>query len=228
MKPNLKINIVIPALNEEKTIEKVLLSIPKDFVQKIIVVDTMSHDKTNAIAKKNGAEVVTNKILGYDAACYAGAQHSLKSDVIIFMHAGGDDDQQDLLTLINPILNDNADLVIGARNMQKLDNGLLLHQQFGTMLILSIINLLFLKSYHDIGPFRAIRTKSYMKLHMESRKFSWTTQMMVKALKQKMTVIEVPIHAKKREGKSKIAGSMYYSLLAMLDMVWSLKFIFQK
>lgn len=220
------IAIIIPALNEEQTIGDVLQSIPKEYSKQIIVVDSNSTDNTGSIAKSFGVKVLVNSIQTYDHACILGASAS-NADILVFLHAGGDDETEDMDKLLQPIVDNSADLVMGSRvetneGKQSLD----WKQLLGTSLIISLINVKYNTGYKDLGPYRAIRYTTYEKLQMKSKGFSFTTQMLIKALRGKHRVIEVNVHSKKRVGRSKISGSVKYSFLAMRDMLWSFQFMF--
>ncbi len=224
---NKTVVIIIPALNEEKSIGSVLSKIPRQYAKHIFVIDSLSSDKTPEIAKRFGASVIANKIPTYDAACFLGAKHADFADILVFLQAGGDDEPEDIQKLLQPLFTKKADMVMGARTLKDdQDPPLLWHQTVGTKIVVTLINMIFLTNFRDIGPFRAIRYDAYRRLSMKPKKFSWTTQMLIKALKLHMRVVEIPVHTKKRIGKSKIAGSIYYSFLAMRDMFWSFKFVF--
>ncbi len=224
----LKVAIIIPTLNEERTIEKVITSIPKKYQKNIIVADCQSTDKTAQIAKRLGATVITSLKRNYDQPCFLGSQKALasKADIFVYMHAGGDDDVHDLDLLIDPIQKSAADLVMGARVKGDPQNkALAKHQKIGTKVIVGIINLFFNRQLNDIGPFRAISANWYKELKMRPTGFSFPSQMLVKSLKKGGRVIEVPITSRPRIGKSKISGSLKKSLLAGRDMFWALRFI---
>jgi glycosyltransferase involved in cell wall biosynthesis len=86
---NIKSVVIIPALNEEKSIELVLKSIPIKYRQHIIVADNGSHDRTSEIALLNGAQVIKVAKRGYGSACLAAIEFSKKLDpeIIIFLDA---------------------------------------------------------------------------------------------------------------------------------------------
>ncbi len=204
-----KIVLIIPAFNEEQSIEGVLTTVP-DFVSSVIVVDNASDDRTAEIARKCGANVLHEPLLGYGAACLRGIRN-LPEDttVVVFMDADASDDPQDMQKIIRPILTNKADFVLGSRILGDSERGALLPQaRFGNFLASYLIRLFFGKAFTDLGPFRAIRYTTLMELDMQDRGFGWTVEMQIKAAIRKIRTIEVPVRYRKRIGKSKITGTL--------------------
>ena len=111
-----KISVIIPALNEEKSISKVISSIPK-YVNEIIVVDNGSADKTSEIAKSKGALVLFESKKGYGYACIKAIEF-LKSNppnIIVFLDGDYSDYPEEMDLLINPIIKNKYEFVMGAR-----------------------------------------------------------------------------------------------------------------
>lgn len=223
-----KIAIIIPALNEAPSIAGVIRSIPKEFLGQVIVVDGGSLDGTVEIARSLGAIVIQNQVKTYDHACFAGA-YAASADILVFLHAGGDDDATALPRLVAPVISGAADLVMGSRVLpdNRGDHNLLWHQYMGTKGFIWLINILFQTHFSDIGPFRAISMAAYKILAMKPVGFSWTTQMLIKSLKLNLKVQEIPVKSSRRIGKSKISGSLLFSFLALKDMLWSFTYLLQ-
>src|SRR5215471_21327623 len=108
-----KVAIIIPALNEEAAIQKLLAELPQDFAQWVIVVDNGSTDATAAVAHKSGAIVTAEPKRGYGRACLKGFKTacSLGAEIVIFMDGDGSDDPIDLPMMLGPINEGRADLV---------------------------------------------------------------------------------------------------------------------
>lgn len=211
-----KISLIIPALNEAASIAQVLDSLPVNVFSQIITVDNGSSDGTGGIAAAHGATVVREQRRGYGRACLAGvAQLGSDCDLVVFMDADGSDDARDVLRLIDPILSGDADLVIGARRGAGVVKGSLApHQRFGNRIATFLIRLLYRFRYSDLGPLRAIRSRSLQQLRMRETGFGWTVEMQVKALQRGLRVLEIPVSYLPRIGRSKISGDLRASLLA--------------
>ncbi|HKO58344.1 MAG TPA: glycosyltransferase family 2 protein, partial [Thermoanaerobaculia bacterium] len=145
---------------------------------------------------------------GYGAAC-AGALTRLRHDIeiVLFMDADGSDDPAEIGAVLTPILEGRADLVIGSR--QFVERGALTPQQrFGNWLATRLIRLIYRHRYTDLGPFRAVRRELLDRIRMRDRRYGWTVEMQVRALQLGARVAEVPVHYRRRVGKSKISGTV--------------------
>lgn len=107
-----RVSVIIPALNEEKTIAQVINLVKQNkYVNEIIVVDDNSVDKTIEIAKQEGATVITSKVLGKGHSMYEGLQIA-KNDIVVFVDADIEDYSKDLIEkLIDPIIKHDYDFV---------------------------------------------------------------------------------------------------------------------
>jgi len=209
----MKVSVIIPTFNEEAAIGKVIADIPQTLVQEIIVVDNGCTDRTAAVAKENGARVVTEPRKGYGFACLAGIAAVQTPDIVVFLDGDYSDSPTDMADLIQPILDGAADLVIGSR--VPCEKGALLpHAQFGNWLATALMRLFFGIHYTDLGPFRAIRYPQLLALDMQDKTFGWTVEMQLKAAKMRIQVCEVPVHYRKRIGTSKISGTLIGTLKA--------------
>ena len=75
--------------------------------------------------------------------------------------------------------------------------------------------------YTDLGPFRAIRADALQNLGMRDRNYGWTIEMQIKALRQKLRIIEVPVSYRRRIGVSKISGNWRASITAGIKITWT-------
>ncbi len=226
------ISVIIPARNEEKALPKVLSSIPPEQIDRVIVVDNGSTDATSAVAQKHGAETVYVETPGYGRACLAGMAQAEGSDIIVFMDGDASDYPEDIRSLIDPIINDETDFVIGSRLTGEAEAGsLTLPQRFGNSLACFLMKLFWGATYTDLGPFRAIRSMSLSALNMQAPTFGWTVEMQVRALKQGLRYMEVPVRYRKRIGVSKISGTLKGVILAgyyIIGTIFFEKFIRRK
>ena len=215
------INVIIPAFNEEKSIAKVIGDIPNGLVSDIIVVDNNSADNTFAMAIQAGATVLQEQRQGYGQACLTGIAYALnknalnRPEIIVFLDGDYSDYPAEMTKLVQPILEDKADLVIGSRALGRREKGAMLPQQvFGNWLATTLLQLFYGVRFTDLGPFRAILTEKLVALHMQDQTYGWTVEMQLKAAKQKLRCIEVPVNYRKRIGYSKISGTVKGTLLA--------------
>ncbi len=219
----MKTVVLIPAYNEEKSITKVIESIPGEWVQRILVVDNASTDQTAELAKQAGGEVVFEERRGYGRACLKGISEAKDSEIIVFLDADYSDDPAQLPNLIQPIIDNKADLVIGSRIKGKSEKGALPnHAKFGNILACYLIKQLFGVSFTDLGPFRAIRTQSLLDLEMEDQDYGWTVEMQAKAAILGLRCCEVPVPYKIRIGQSKISGTIQGSIKAGCKILWTI------
>ena len=215
--------LIIPALDEEPAIGQTLDRVPRDLYREIIVADNGSRDRTAEIARAHGATVVSEPERGYGAACLRAIAALPQSvEAVVFMDADASDDPGEAVTLLEPIYEGHADLVIGSRTLGLAEKGALEpHQVLGNQLATAIILAFYGHRYTDLGPFRAIRTEALHKLAMRDRNYGWTIEMQIKALRHKLRVVEVPVSYRRRVGVSKISGNWRASIAAGAKIIWT-------
>ncbi len=227
--PTISVTAVIPAFNEESTIGAVVNSIPPGSVDRILVVDNGSQDATAETAQASGAEVVFEPRRGYGAACHAGYKAAPEADALVFLDGDGADDPGEIGLLLAPIRAGQADLVIGSRVRGAAEPGALLpHARFGNWLASRLMRLLYGLEVTDLGPYRAVRRPALDQLDMQEMTYGWPTEMMVKAAKRGLRILEVPVSYRRRAGgRSKISGTLkgtilagYHILRSTLRYVW--------
>ena len=223
------IKVIIPAYNEADSIAQVIHEIPTS-VSEIIVVNNNSSDDTASTAEKAGATVLTETKMGYGYACLRGmeyiSQQFNKPDIIVFLDGDYSDYPEELTKLTQPIIEQDIDFVIGARNKELREPGSMTPQQvFGNWLATSLMKLFFRATFTDLGPFRAIKYDRLLALQMEDKTYGWTVEMQLKALKKRLTYIEVPVRYKKRIGVSKVSGTVKGSIFAGIKILgWIFKY----
>ena len=227
------IKVIIPAYNEEKAIANVIAEIPKS-VNEIIVISNNSTDKTEEVAKNAGATVLLETRKGYGYACLKGMEYiatlEIKPDIVVFLDGDYSDYPEELTILIEPILNQNIDFVIGARVKQFREKGSMTPQQiFGNWLATFLMTVFFKAKFTDLGPFRAIKYDKLLQLQMVDKTYGWTVEMQLKVLKQKMSYIEIPVRYKNRIGVSKVSGTVKGTVMAGVKIIgWIVKYTFKK
>jgi len=217
--------VIIPALNEERSIAQVIGDIPRDLVTEIVVVDNGSTDSTARIASGCGATVVNEGRKGYGQACLAGINHiknsSYTPDIIVFLDGDYSDYPGEMKNLVSPVTEDGYDLVIGSRTVGERQKGALLPQALmGNYVATRLIKLFYGVSFTDLGPFRAIRYDKLLSLDMKDKTFGWTVEMQIKAAKKGLRCTEVPVSYRKRIGTSKVTGTITGSFMAGVKIIW--------
>lgn len=211
--------VIIPAFNEENGVGEVIREISKDIVSEIVVVNNASTDNTELIARAAGATVLKEPIAGYGRACLKGIEYfkqsQLQPDVAIFLDADHSDYPEEIPLLLKPIVDGNADLVIGSRALGQKEQGSMTPQQiFGNWLATRLLKLFYGVKFTDLGPFRAIRFSSLLQIDMQDKTYGWTVEMQLKAAKNGFRCVEVPVRYRRRIGFSKISGTVKGTILA--------------
>jgi glycosyltransferase involved in cell wall biosynthesis len=191
------------------------------------VVDNGSKDKTADIATANGATVLYQPLPGYGNACLMGIDYlknsESKPNIVVFMDGDYSDYPAQLIQVVQPILNDQADFVIGSRALGNRESGSMTFPQvFGNWLATSMMRWFYGVSYTDLGPFRAIRFKDLVNIDMQDKTFGWTVEMQIKAAKHKLRTTEVAVNYKKRIGVSKVSGTVKGTILAGYKIIFTI------
>lgn len=220
-----KVVVIIPALDEEDSIGRVLADIPRDAVSDVIVVDNGSSDETAKVAARGGAAVAREERRGYGYACLRGMDYiknlSYPPDIVVFLDGDYSDDPSEMKRLLLPVTEGGCDLVIGSRTLGERQRGALLPQQVvGNRVATTLVRWLYGVSFTDLGPFRAIRYEKLLSLGMRDGTFGWTVEMQVKAARAGLRCAEVPVSYRKRIGVSKITGTVSGSLGAAFTILY--------
>jgi glycosyltransferase involved in cell wall biosynthesis len=221
------IKVIIPAYNEQKSIAQVIADIPKKWVTEIVVVNNNSTDNTMEVAEKAGATVLRENKQGYGYACLCGieyvSQQPKKPDIIVFMDADYSDHPEELPEVVQPIIDNKADLVIGSRALGNREKGSMTPQQvFGNWLATRLMKLFYGIHFTDLGPFRAIKYDALIRIGMQDRTYGWTVEMQLKAAKHNLRCAEVPVSYRRRIGVSKVSGTVKGTVLAGYKIIWTI------
>ena len=221
--PDQRVAIVIPALNEEAALKRLLAELPRNFARWIIVVDNGSSDATAAVARDAGVLVASEPERGYGLACLKGftMARSLGAEFVIFMDGDGSDDPADLPIMLAPASEGRADLVVGSRVSERAERGAVPFQaRLGNWLVSHMISILYGVQLHDIGSFRVIRCSMLHVLQMEEKTSGWPVEMLVKAAQARYRIVELPVHYRHRShGRSKVSGTLAGSIEAAYFML---------
>lgn len=222
----LTIKAIIPALNEERAIGKVITGLrnlknneDEKIIDEVIVCDNGSTDLTAQVAANAGATIVFQQQAGYGIACLTAMRLLGECDVVLFID--GDDScyAEQALRLLDGIA-DGDQIAIGSRTLGKIEKGALTPvQRFGNALSAWLIGILWSYKITDLGPFRAIRFSALQSIDMQDSAFGWTVEMQVKAIQLQLKMNEYPVDSKIRIGHSKISGTIKGSLLAGIGIL---------
>ena len=196
------IDVILPVLDEAAAIPGVLNAMPSGY--RPIVVDNGSSDGSDEIAAGLGAEVIDEPQRGFGAACFAGLT-AATSDVVCFMDCDGSLDPAELGRVSAPVTAGAADLVLGTRIAEagawplhaRIANralGLMVRRRAGRLT--------------DIGPMRAARREDLLALGLRDRRFGWPLEMVLRAADEGWQIEEVPVSYRRREGRSKVTGTV--------------------
>lgn len=226
------IKVIIPAFNEEDAIANVIQEIPS-CVSEIIVVDNNSNDTTALVAKSAGATVLSESQKGYGYACLKGLSYiettSPLPDIVVFLDGDYSDYPEELTLLVDPIINNDCEFVLGSRTKDLREDGSMTPQQiFGNWLATTLMRIFFNSKFTDLGPFRAIRYSTLKSLNMTDKTYGWTVEMQLKVLKKKVSYKEIPVRYKKRIGVSKVSGTIKGTIFAGIKILgWIFKYSFK-
>lgn len=222
--------VVMPAYNAEKTLVQTYKDIPKKFVEKIILVDDGSHDKTVRLAKKLGIDVVVHpQNRGYGGnqkTCYTEAL-SQGAKIVVMVHPDYQYDASLIPNLIEPIVNKRFDIMLGSRirtRQEALDGGMPLYKYFGNRLLTVIENIILgqnLSEYHT--GLRAFKKEVLQKLpfHKFSDDFVFDQQILVSAIKEGFRIGEIAVPVRYFPDASSInfKRSVNYGLSTLFSLI---------
>lgn len=211
--------IIIPCLNEENTIFRVIQSIPRFFpgITKIevLVIDDGSTDNTVKEAAKAGAFVISHKRnMGVGTSFHTGIEACIKkgADIVVNMDGDGQFDPNDIEKLVTPILNNEADCVTASRfKDKKFYPKMPFIKKWGNIQMARLISFLTGKKFYDVScGFRAYSKETILRMNLFG-KFTYTQETFLDLAFKDIEIKEVPIKVRgEREfGKSRVASSIF-------------------
>ncbi len=211
--------IIIPALNEEKTIASVIKRIPGaiegiDSIH-VVVVNDGSTDQTAEIARTNGAVVVSHpQPQGVGSAFHSGLQKALEmgADYIVNIDADGQFDPQDIPKLLHPILHDEFEFVTTTRFAnEEYWPSMPAIKVWGNQFMVRLINAITSKDFTDVScGFRAYSREAALRLTLFGR-FTYTQESFIDLAFKGISMTEVPLKVRgQREfGESRVASNLW-------------------
>jgi glycosyltransferase involved in cell wall biosynthesis len=214
-----KIFAVMPAVNEEEIISK-LVNQTKKYVDEVVIIDDGSIDKTSELAKKTGATVLRHEInLGKGAALKTGCDYAFKqgANIILNLDADGQHNPKDIPKFLKALK--STDLVHGSRQFNNNMPFIKRAWNFGISRVFSV--LYGVEVYDQQCGFRAFTADTYRNIRWRSTDYLVETEILVNLLKSKLNLKEVSIetiYIKEHRGVSPTYG--FRHLLAMI--LWRL------
>jgi glycosyltransferase involved in cell wall biosynthesis len=209
------VDVVIPALNEQESIGRVVTALTDPRIRRVIVADNGSADATAQVARQAGAIVVSEPRRGYGSACLRALKEVALNppDAVLFVDGDFSDDPSEAGLLLDA-LQAGHDLVIGSRVRHAQPGALTPHARFGNWLATGLVRRIWGARFTDLGPFRAVRWSALQRLKMNDPDFGWTIEMQVKAAQVGLRCTEVDVSYRPRIGRSKVSGTIVGSVRA--------------
>lgn len=212
--------VIIPALNEEKTIGSVIDAIPRrlhhDTIEvDILVINDGSTDRTEEISLKHGAHVISNNTpQGVGSAFGAGVRWALKmrADYAVNLDGDGQMNPADIPKLLDPIISGKADMVTASRFKEKnYVPEMPRVKLWGNRKVAQIVSRITGRRYYDVAcGFRAYNRETLLWLNLNG-KFTYTQEMFLNlANRQEIKIEEIPlrIRGERQFGKSRVASNV--------------------
>ncbi|HEV3319584.1 MAG TPA: glycosyltransferase family 2 protein [Solirubrobacteraceae bacterium] len=205
------VSVVIPCLNEAENIEHCVLAARAalermDVAGEVIVADNASEDDSAALAARAGAHVVREPRRGYGSAYLAGFAVA-RGDYIVMADADLTYDFEDIPRFVSA-LRDGAEMAIGDR-MDNIQPGAMpwLHRYVGNPLLSGLLNLLFRTGVNDAHcGMRALRREVLPRLDLRTTGMEFASEMVIRASKENLKIVEFPIEYRPRGGESKLSS----------------------
>jgi len=218
-----QLSIIVPVYNEVKTIRQILEKINSvDIDKEMIVVDDGSYDGTDKILREinyNNLKIIHHSSNRGKGAAFLTGLSNAGGEFIIIQDADLEYEPNDYMRLIAAIKNDGVDMVLGAR-FQEGHHGLFMHR-LGNRFLTSLLNLLFKSHLNDyLTCYKLARKGTWDILNLKALRFDIDAEIVCKALKKKLCILEIPIAYYPRTYK---AGKK----IRWLDGLWAIFCLFK-
>lgn len=200
-----KISVIVPTLDEEVGIGQVLRDIPRSIVNELIVVDG-STDSTAKIAKSFGARIVPEWRRGYGRALQSGIEKSV-GDVLVYIDGDCSYDSRDISRVVEPILNDECDVVLGNRFNGEMQPGAMpLLNRIGNLTLSLVFSIFFDRGVPDTQcGLRAVRKQLLNSNHYNDYGMPYVTEQLINLVKQHARIGSVSVTYRPRVGRAKLS-----------------------
>jgi dolichol-phosphate hexosyltransferase len=195
------VTFLLPAYNEELTIGPLVKNVRRYQKSRVIVVDNNSNDRTAEIAKKSGANVLRERKQGKSFAIKTGFEN-IKSEFAVMLDADNTYDPQDAQKLVQPLMEDEADVVLGSRLLGKRENGSISRLNLLGNYLLSFFASLLYSNVSDVctgyWAFKRKVIEQLLQEGIDSDGFDLEAEMFSKISKNNYRVLEIPINYRNR------------------------------
>lgn len=224
----MKLTVLIPAYNEEDTIGSVIKNIPRSLPSvtevSVIVINDGSTDGTSRIAREAGATVYSlEKNRGLARAISFGFSKCLehRADILVTLDADNQYDPAEISDIIRPIVDGEADIVLGDRQVGSLGH-MPLQKRMGNRMSSWVVSLLMHRKINDAQTgFRAFNHHALAKMHIFSR-YTYTQETLLQAGFKGLTVVEVPVEFReRRSGKSRLISNIFTYAVETILLIMS-------
>jgi glycosyltransferase involved in cell wall biosynthesis len=215
----LSLLVVIPALNEERTVGQVVRRVPREIpgigLVEVVVIDDGSEDRTAEEAERAGARVIRHpSTLGVGGAFHSGVAYGLDhgADLIVSIDADGQFDPAGIPTLIAPVVAGRAEFATASRFKDRtLTPEMPRVRLWGNRLMSAFISHLTGQRFHDVScGMRCYGRRAALQLYLLAR-FTYTQEVFLNLAYRQVPIVEVPIRVRgQREvGRSRVAGNLW-------------------
>ncbi|MFI9485771.1 glycosyltransferase family 2 protein [Promicromonospora sp. NPDC052451] len=211
--PDPTVDLVLPCLDEAEGLAWLLPRLPDGV--RAVVVDNGSTDGSAEVAREHGALVVRAEQRGYGAACAAGLE-AATADVVAFCDADASLDPADLPRVTGPVLDGQADLVLGRRRPEP--GAWPWHLRLANAELARRVRRRTGVAVRDMGPMRAARREPLLALGLRDRRSGYPLETLVAAAEAGWLVTEVDVPYRTRRGRSKVTGTPLGAWHAVQDM----------
>jgi glycosyltransferase involved in cell wall biosynthesis len=211
--PDGPVTVVLPCLNEAASLPGVLEAMPDGYTP--LVVDNNSTDDTADVARRHGAEVITEARPGYGSAVHAGVV-AATTPIVAVLDGDGSLNPGDLPALVDE-LDRGADMAIGRRRAVA-DLRWPWHARLGTAAVCWRLRRKHGLPVHDIAPMRVVRRDALLELGVTDRRSGYPLELLVRAAAAGWHVVERDVdYGPRTGGRSKVSGSLRGSVVAAVD-----------
>ena len=230
----MKLVVLIPAYNEARNIEKVIQSVPRKIMGidevKVLVVNDGSTDQTIDMAISGGADRIishdTNT--GVGAAFMTGIRNAvlMNADIVVAVDGDSQFDSTQIEKLIAPILNNQADVVIGSRFKNGKPKNIPKIKFFGNKVFTKLVSSLVQQKFTDTQTgFRAYSKKALLNISVVNN-FTYTQEVLIDLKFKSMQIVEVPVSVSYDDKRrSRVVKNIFsYSSKALAILIRTLVF----